>query len=295
MRFSSPYGGLSTFSIVAYDPQKEEWGVAVQSKFLAAAAVVSWAQAKVGAVATQAWANASYGPQGLRLLQQGLSAEEVVKRLVEADEGREHRQVGVVDSQGRAFAFTGSECLPWAGHIVGEGYTCQGNILVSQETLEAMAKAFEETEGELAHRLVASLLAGQEAGGDSRGQQSAGLLVVREKGGYGGFSDRVVDLRVDDHPTPILELKRLLELHKLYFGETDPEKLVKIEGPVVRELQELVRRTGHYDGSLSGQYDETTKSALRKLIGIENLEERWREDEYIDGVVLEFLREKFGG
>jgi len=295
MGLSSPRGGLSTFSIVAYGPRKGEWGVAVQSKFLAAAAVVSWAQAKAGAVATQAWANASYGPQGLRLLEEGLSAEEVVKRLIEADEGREHRQLGVVDSQGGAFAFTGSECLPWAGHIVGQGYTCQGNILVGQETVEAMAKAFEETEGELADRLLASLLAGQEAGGDSRGQQSAGLLVVRKKGGYGGFTDRVIDLRVDDHPTPILELKRLLELHKLYFGETDPEKLVKIEGPVARELQEIVRRAGQYDGVLSGVYDEATKSALQRLVGIENLEERWREDEYIDGVVLEFLRDKFGG
>ena len=295
MRFSSPCDRPSTFSIVAYDLRKEEWGVAVQSKFLAASAVVSWAKAKAGAVATQAWANASYGPQGLRLLQQGLSAEEVVKRLTEADEGREHRQLGVVDSQGQAFAFTGSECLPWAGHIVGKGYTCQGNILVGEETLGAMAKTFEQTEGELADRLVASLLAGQEAGGDSRGQQSAGLLVVREKGGYGGFSDRSVDLRIDDHPTPILELKRLLELHKLYFGETDPEKLVKIEGPVARELQEIIRRAGQYDGPLSGVYDEATKSALQRLVSIENLEERWREDEYIDGVVLEFLREKFGG
>ncbi|MGB5933634.1 MAG: DUF1028 domain-containing protein, partial [Anaerolineae bacterium] len=259
------------------------------------AAVVSWAQAKAGAVATQAWANASYGPEGLRLLQQGFSAEEVVKRLIEADEGRGHRQVGVVDSQGGAFAFTGSECLPWAGHMVGEGYTCQGNILVGEETLGAMAKAFEETEGELADRLVASLLAGQEAGGDSRGQQSAGLLVVREKGGYGGFSDRSVDLRVDDHPSPILELKRLLELHKLYFGETDPAKLVKIEGPVVRELQEIVKQAGQHDGPLSGVYNEATKAALQRLVGIENLEERWREDEYIDEVVLEFLREKFGG
>lgn len=295
MRFSSSCGGLSTFSIVAYDSRKEEWGVAVQSKFLAAAAVVSWAQAKAGAVATQAWANTSYGPQGLRLLEEGLSAEEVVKRLIEADEGREHRQVGVVDSQGQAFVFTGSECLPWAGHIVGEGYTCQGNILVGEETVKAMAKAFEGTGGELADRLVASLLAGQEVGGDSRGQQSAGLLVVREKGGYGGFSDRVVDLRVDDHPTPILELKRLLGLHKLYFGETDPEKLVKIEGPLARELQEIVKRAGQYDGPLSGVYDEATQEALQRLVGIENLEERWREDEYIDGIVLEFLREKFGG
>lgn len=286
---------VSTFSIVAYDPQKEEWGVAVQSKFLAAAAVVSWAQAKAGALATQAWANASYGPQGLRFLEEGLSAQEVVKRLTEADEGREHRQLGVVDSRGEAFAFTGSECLNWAGHLVGDGYTCQGNILVSEETVEAMAKAFEETDGELADRLLASLLAGQEAGGDSRGQQSAGLLVVQEKGGYGGFSDRVVDLRVDDHPTPILELKRLLGLHKLYFGETDPQKLVKIEESMVRELQELVKRTGHYDGLIHGQYDEATRSALRNLVGIENLEERWREDEYIDGVVLEFLREKFEG
>jgi len=295
MRLSFPLRRLSTFSLVAYDPQKDEWGVAVQSKFLAAAAVVSWAKAKAGAVATQAWANTSYGPEGLRLLEEGLSAEEVVRRLVEADEGREHRQLGVVDSQGLAFAFTGSECLAWAGHIIGKGYTCQGNILVGKETVEDMARAFEETEGGLADRLVASLLAGQEAGGDRRGQQSAGLLMVREKGGYGGFSDRAIDLRVDDHPTPILELKRLLGLHKLYFGETEPEKLVKIEGAVAQELQELVRRTRHYDGPLNGQYDEATKSALRKLVAIENLEERWREDEYIDGVVLEFLREKFGG
>ncbi len=243
-------------------------------------------------MATQAWANPSYGPQGLSLLEEGLSAPEVVKRLVEADEGREHRQLGVVDARGRAAAFTGSECLPWAGHLVGQGYSCQGNILVGRETVEGMAEAFETTEGELVDRLLAALSAGQEAGGDRRGQQSAGLLVVREGGGYGGLNDRVVDLRVDDHPTPILELQRLLGLHRLYFGETKPEDLIKIEGPAARELQEIVKGAGQYDGPISGVYDEVTRDALQRLVGMENLEERWRDDEYIDRVVLDFLRER---
>lgn len=283
----------STFSIVAYDPQAKEWGIGVQSKFLAVGAVVPWAKAKAGAVATQAWANLSYGPRGLELLQQGLSAADVVEQLTKDDPDREKRQLGVVDAQGRAASFTGKECLFWAGHIVGEHYCCQGNILVSEETVKAMARAYEETKGDLADRLVAALLAGQEAGGDSRGQQGAGLLVVKDKGGYGGFIDRMIDLRVDDHPTPILELQRILELHRLYFGQTDPQKLVKLEGPVVKELQGIMLRTGHYTGPVSGAYDEATRTALRKLVGIENLEDRWRDDDLIDGVVLDFLQQRF--
>ncbi len=283
----------ATFSIVAYDPTNGDLGVAVQSKFLAAGAVVPWAKAKVGAIATQSYANTSYGPKGLELMEKGLSAQEALERLIEEDEEQALRQVGIVDAKGNAAAYTGEECFEWAGHIIGANYACQGNILVSEETVQAMARAFEKAEGELADRLVAALEAGQAAGGDRRGRQSAALLVVREKGGYGGFNDRYVDLRVDDHPTPIQELKRLLDLYKLYFFKTKPEDLVKVEGDVAREIQEILKRAGRYEGELTGVYDEATKKALRDLCGIENLEERWREDDYIDGVVLDFLRRRF--
>ena len=283
----------ATFSIVAYDPTNGDLGVAVQSKFLAAGAVVPWAKAEVGVIATQSYANTSYGPKGLELMEKGLSAQEALERLIEEDEERALRQVGIVDAKGNAAAYTGEECFEWAGHVIGANYACQGNILVSEETVQAMAQAFEKAEGELADRLVAALEAGQAAGGDRRGRQSAALLVVREKGGYGGFNDRYVDLRVDDHPTPIQELKRLLSLYKLYFFKTKPEDLVRVEGDVAREIQEILRRAGRYEGELTGVYDEATKKALRDLCGIENLEERWRKDEYIDGVVLDFLRRRF--
>jgi len=283
----------STFSIVAYDPQRGEWGVAVQSKFLAAAAVVSWARAGAGAVATQSYANTSYGPRALEWMAQGIPAEEVVARLVADDEGRTQRQVGVVDAQGRAAAFTGDGCLPWAGHIIGTHYTCQGNILVDERTVQAMAETFEVTSGELAERLVAALVAGQAAGGDRRGQQSAGLLVVRENGGYGGFNDRYIDLRVDDDPRPIEKLRQLLDLHHLYFGQTRPEDWLRIEGDVARELQELTARAGLYEGPIHGQYDAATRAAVRALVGIENLEERLREEDgYIDAVALKVLHER---
>jgi uncharacterized Ntn-hydrolase superfamily protein len=291
MRSSNKCGG--TFSIVAYDPQNGDLGVAVQSKFLSAGSLVPWAKAGVGAVATQSWANTSYGPRGLRMMEQGMLAQEVVTKLTEEDNDRALRQVGVVDAKGNAAAFTGEECYAWAGHVIGKNYACQGNILVSEETVKAMAHAFEETSGALVDRLVAALAAGQEAGGDRRGQQSASLLVVREGGGYGGHNDRYVDLRVDDHPTPVHELARLLKLYKLYFFETDPETLVKIEGPVAKEIQEILQRTGYYKGPISGIYDEHTKNALRDFVNTENLEERWRDDESLDGVILEFMRERF--
>jgi uncharacterized Ntn-hydrolase superfamily protein len=290
---STSTGGRGTFSIVARDPEKEEWGVAVQSKFLSVGGVVPWAKAGAGAIATQSWANTSYGPRGLAMLEQGMSAEEVVTALVEEDGDRALRQLGVVDSQGKAAAFTGEECYAWAGHITGMSYACQGNILVSEETVKSMARSFEESQGELADRLVAALLAGQKAGGDRRGQQSAALLVVREKGGYGGHNDRYVDLRVDDHPTPIDELARLLKLHKLYFLETDPDQLVKIEGSTAREVQDILKRTGYYQGPINGVYDEETMKALKDFVNTENLEERWRDDDLLDGVILQFMRERF--
>jgi uncharacterized Ntn-hydrolase superfamily protein len=285
---------LSTFSIVAHDPDAHEWGVATQSKFLAVGSVVPWAKAGVGAIATQAHANTSYGPEGLALLAEGLSAQEVLERLTAADPERDHRQAGIVDVQGRAFTFTGRVCMDWAGGITGQYYACQGNILVGEETVQAIAHTFEHSRGELADRLVDALAAGQTAGGDRRGQQSACVVIVREKGGYAGCNDRYLDLRVDDDPQPIRKLKRLVQLHHLYFGRTAPEDWLKIEGKLCRELQKMLKRSGHYTGRLTGQYDEATLGALRALVGIENLEERCREKEaLIDRVVVDILRKKF--
>lgn len=283
---------MGTFSIVACDPIQGDWGVAVQSKFLAVGAVVPWAQAGAGAIATQSYANTSYGPEGLRLLAAGMSAEEALARLVAADEGREHRQVGMVDAAGRAAAFTGRECLAWAGHLVGSNYACQGNILVSAATVEAMAAAFEAAGGPLADRLLAALAAGQEAGGDRRGQQSAALLVVRERGGYGGFNDRYLDLRVDDHPQPIAELQRLLDLYRLYFDRTSEKDLLPLDEGLTREVQGMLQALGYYAGPQHGQYDAATRAALEVWAGVENLEERLLPDARLDPVVLDFLRNR---
>lgn len=287
---------IATFSITAYDPGKKEWGVAVQSKFLAVGSVVPFAKANVGAVATQSYANYMYGPDGLAMMEKGLSAEETLKALTSKDEQRDLRQVGLVDRQGNAASFTGDGCHDWAGGIVGEGFACQGNILIPG-TVEAIAKHFEEVrgkDGELADWLVEALAAGQEAGGDSRGRQSASVLVAREDGGYGGNNDHYLDLRVDDHPTPIQELKRILTIHHLFYGEPDPDKMVPL-AEAASELQSLLTKTGHYTGPKNSEFDDATRKALRALVGIENLEERWVGDEdEIDQDVLNFLRDKFG-
>ena len=281
-----------TFSIVARDPEAGELGIAVQSKFLAVGAVVPWAQAGVGAIATQAWANTTYGPGGLDLLASGLSAKETIARLTGADDGRASRQVGIVAMHGEPATFTGDECFPWAGGHVGEHYTCQGNILVGEETVLSMARTFEQTTGHLCDRLMAALAAGQAAGGDSRGQESAALLVVRERGGYSGFNDRFIDLRVDDHPQPIEELQRILQLHKLYLFPPEPQDILPIDNTLASELQELLTISGDYKGSVNGVYDTATRDAFRQFSGRENLEERWFEDARIDRVVLEFMRKK---
>ncbi len=287
---------IATFSIVAYDPGRQEWGVAVQSKFLAVGAVVSWARGEAGAVATQAFANLRYGPDGLDLMEQGYPAEEAIKILTEADQGRRSRQVGMVDQNGQAASFTGEDCHAWAGHHVGDGYACQGNILVPG-TVEAMAATFEERRvgsGELADWLVAALAAGQEAGGDSRGRQAAAVLVVREGGGYGGNNDRYLDLRVDDNPRPIAKLGEILRLHHLFFGEVNSNDLIPLADEAA-DLQMLMRRTGHYSGDVSGTFDEETRRALRALVGQENLEERWDgSGDMIDRIVVEFLHGRFG-
>ncbi|HAF71140.1 MAG: Uncharacterized protein XD60_0513 [Acetothermia bacterium 64_32] len=280
---------MGTFSVVACDPQAEELGVAVQSKFLAVGAVVPWAKAKVGAIATQSYSNTAYGPEGLKLLAEGLSPEDVLDRLTSADPERALRQVGMVDAHGRAAAFTGERCLPWAGHLVGESFSCQGNILVSQAVVEAMAESFIKVSGSLAERLLAALEAGQAAGGDRRGQQSAALLVVREGGGYGGRNDRYIDLRVDDHPRPIEELKRLFELHQLYFAPAGPADLIPLDETLVSTLQGLLGKLGYWQGEVDGGLTPEFKQALSLFCHMENLEEHLREDNKFDVRVLRYM------
>jgi uncharacterized Ntn-hydrolase superfamily protein len=272
-----------TFSLVACDLERREWGVAVASKFLAVGAVVPFAAAESGALATQALANVRFGPDGLRLLSEGSSGEETLGHLVGADEGRDDRQLGIVDRLGRAATFTGSGCLDWAGDRSGPAFAAQGNILVSEATVDALAGTFEATGGPLVERLLAALAAGQAAGGDRRGQQSAALLVVSEAGGYGGGTDRLVDLRVDDHPAPIAELARLYELHRLYFGSTPPDEWLDVDEALATELRERLGRLGHATGELAADLDTWA--------GIENLEERVSGVERIDPVVLAELRQ----
>src|SRR5438876_2305171 len=241
---------VATYSIVACDLDAGQWGVATQSKFLAVGSLVPWAEPGVGAIATQAYANPRYGSDGLALLRDGLAAEEAVERLTAADEGRDHRQLGVVDGRGGSATFTGRHCFPWAGGRTGPGYAAQGNILVSEETVAALARAFEESAGKpLAERLLECLAAAQTAGGDRRGQQSAALLVVEKEGGYAGLSDVVVDLRVDDHPRPVEELTRLYGLHQAIFGKTPAEQWVDVDDELAAELRQRLGRLG-YDGDL---------------------------------------------
>jgi uncharacterized Ntn-hydrolase superfamily protein len=289
----SPICTPSTFSIVASDPATGDLGVAVQSKFLAVGAIVPWATAGAGAVATQAWANTGYGPEALALMAMGEDASSTIQRILEADEGAAHRQVGIVDARGGAATYTGDRCHAWAGGQTGSGFACQGNILAGPAVVDAMARAYEASRGGLGDRLLAALEAGQAAGGDRRGQRSASLLVVRAGGGYGGRNDRFIDLRGDDHPAPIAELNRLLDLHKLYLFPSDPADLTPVTEELARELQSMLLRAGLYLGPVSGAWDDATQTAMRVLVGIENLEERWREDGLIDRVVLEFLRQHY--
>ncbi|MEG6520535.1 DUF1028 domain-containing protein [Desulfotomaculum sp. 1211_IL3151] len=282
---------VATFSICGYDPATGEIGVAVQSKFLSVGSVVPWVKAGVGAIATQSWANTSYGSEGLKLLEQGLSPQAVIDKLTAADEGRNLRQVGIVAQGGQAASFTGSECYPWAGGICGENFACQGNILVSQETVQAMASTFEQAEGDLAVRMLAALDAGQQAGGDSRGKQSAALYVAKDKGGYGGYNDRYIDLRVDDHPEPIKELIRIHSLYRLYFYKTKPEDILAIEGPLVTEIQELLTKWG-YTTPINGSLDDPFNQALQAFYLTENFDERICENGFIDREVLEFMRQR---
>jgi uncharacterized Ntn-hydrolase superfamily protein len=273
---------VATYSIAACDLDARQWGVATQSKFLAVGSVVPWAEPEVGAIATQAYANPRYGPNGLQLLRDGFSAEEVVERLTAADEGRDHRQLGVVDSHGGSATYTGSECYSWAGGKAGPCYAAQGNILVSEATVGALAQMFESTSAQpLAERLIECLAAGQAAGGDSRGQQASALLVVERDGGYAKLSDVLVDLRVDDHERPVDELARLYRLHDAIFGKTPRTEWVPVDDELAAELRERLTLLG-YEGDLG--------DALVRWAGNENLEERVDGVEAIDPVVLEELR-----
>lgn len=284
----------STFSIAAYDPQENAWGVAVASKFLAVGAVVPWARAGAGAVATQSYANTSFGPRGLDLMAGGLSAEDALEQLLSEDEGRDHRQVGLVDAQGRSASYTGQGCFPWAGHISGPNFTCQGNILVGQATIEAMASAFLNARGELADRLVAALNAGETAGGDSRGRQSAAVLVVKPAGGYSGFNDRYLDLRVDDDPAPVQRLRGLLQMHHLYFGRSPVDARLQIQGALVSEIQAVLLNQGLLTAP-TGVYDGQTQAAFAAFIGRENLEDRCDPAAgWIDPEALDYIRTRFG-
>jgi uncharacterized Ntn-hydrolase superfamily protein len=275
---------VATFSIVACDLEAGQWGVATQSKFLAVGSIVPWAVPGVGAVATQALANPRYGPDGLALLAEGLSAEEVVARLTEGDDGRAERQLGVVDARGGSATYTGGGCLDWAGGIAGPRFAAQGNILVGEETVAALATTFTATQGRpLAERLLECLAAAQTAGGDKRGQQSAALLVVEKDGGYGGLTDTLVDLRTDDHEQPIVELARLYDIHSLLFGKTPHGDWIEVDEALRAELTDRLRALG-YDGDL--------REALDDWAGTENFEERVDGADRIDPVVLEELRRR---
>jgi uncharacterized Ntn-hydrolase superfamily protein len=269
---------VATYSICACDLEAGQWGVATQSKFLAVGSVVPWAAPHVGAIATQSYANPRYGPDGLALLRDGASAEEAVEQLTSADDGRAHRQLGIVDAVGRAATYTGAECHAWAGGRTGEGYAAQGNILVSGATVDALAETFEATSGKpLAGRLLDCLDAAEAAGGDSRGRQSAALLVVERDGGYANLSDSLVDLRVDEHPDPLVELRRIYRMHDALFGSTPRDQWLTVDGALRAELDDLLRRVGQPD--------------LATWAGVENLEERVNGEDAIDPVVLDRLRE----
>jgi len=276
---------VATYSIAACDLEAGQWGVATQSKFLGVGSVVPWAEPGVGAIATQAYANPRYGPEGLALLREGLSAEAVVDRLTAADEGRDHRQVGVVDGQGRGASFTGGECMDWAGGRTGDCYAAQGNILVSAETVDAIAETFERAQGTLAERLLDCLDAAQAAGGDRRGQQSSALLVVERDGGYAGLSNEVVDLRVDEHERPLEELRRIYVMHQAIFGKTPADEWLDVDEELAAELRDRLARVG-YEGELG--------EAFVRWTGNENLEERVDGISRIDPVVLEELRRQSG-
>ena len=301
---------VSTFSIVAVDLETGDVGVAVQSKFPNVRPVVPWAEAGVGAVATQSFANVSYGPRGLELMRNGASAEQALRILIGSDSLLNSRQVGVVDAKGNSASWTGAECFDWAGGrtsngpggkgtiIVGRDFAAQGNILVGKETVDALAETFQQTKGSLSDRLVAAIVAGGKAGGDRRGEQSAALIVKRKGAGYDGTSDDYIDISVYDHPAPLKELERLYKLHKLYFFRSEEKNLIKIDPAVCKELQSIMKNKDYkgqrfYSGPINGIFDEVTNKALQDFMGWENYDVRIRQDDKIDKEVLEDIRKNY--
>jgi len=277
-----------TFSIVACDLEEKTWGVAVASKFPAVGAVVPWAQANVGAVATQSFANTSFGPRGLALMGTGLSAPETLARLLEDDPDKELRQVGLVDANGGSATFSGNGCFAWAGGVTGKGYAAQGNILAGKRVVSAMEKTFLKTKGDLPTRLHAALLAGDRAGGDKRGRQSAAIYVVKPKGGYGGYLDRWLDYRVDDHDDPVVRLGELMEMHDLYFGKSAENDRVDLEGSILKQITDILSQVGYL------KKGKGFRDAFNEFIGNENFEERADpEAKWIDKPVLTYLLKKF--
>lgn len=283
---------IATFSIVARDPETGEIGIAVQSKFLAVGPAVTWAKANVGGIATQALANFDIGELGLKLLEKSYSAEKTKNALMELDDNIEDRQFGIVDSKGGSVTFTGKNCFDYAGGIAEENLACQGNVLVGKETIEELANTFKNTKGSLARRLVKALDAAQNAGGDKRGRQSAALLVVKEKGSYGGYNDRYIDLRVDDDAEPIKKLEHLLSLHELYFEKTSEKDKVTVNKEIALDIQKALKKLGYYKFNINGKYDDDTKKAFNDFCGWENFEERINSGDIVDKNVIEHLFNK---
>lgn len=283
---------VSTFSIVALDAATGDLGVATASKFLAVGGVVPYAEAGLGAVATQSYANTTFGPRTLMALRGGISLELIHQAFAESDAQHDERQYGLVDFRGRALTFTGDACHGWAGGRTGEGYAAQGNLLTGPEVVDALCETFERTEGPLSERLLAALAEADAAGGDRRGRQSAALLVVREGGGYGGFSDRYLDLRVDDHPAPVGELGRLLGLHRLYFERPSEGDVLSIDADITERLHNVLVRAGYLEAAVDS-WDAASDAALKELAGVENLEERLLEPGKVDRVVLGYLEGKY--
>jgi uncharacterized Ntn-hydrolase superfamily protein len=277
-----------TFSIVACDLDEQAWGVAVASKFPAVGAVVPWVQAEAGAVATQSFSNTSFGPRGLAMMSAGFSAQETLDRLLEDDPDKELRQVGLVDAKGGSATFSGNGCFAWAGGVSGIGYAIQGNILANERVVYEMEQAFLHERGNLPTRLYAALFAGDRAGGDRRGRQSAAIYVAKPKAGYGGFNDRWLDYRVDDHETPIPRLAELIEMHDLYFGKSPESERVEIQGPALKRLTDVLIQQGYLENG------KDFPEAFKAFISNENFEERADpQATWIDGPVLEYLIRKF--
>ncbi len=283
---------ISTFSLVARDPETGDLGVVTASKFLAVGSAVPFAEANIAAIATQSYANTTFGPRCIAALKNNIPLSLIQKAFAQTDPQHEQRQYGLVDAAGNSLSFTGAECHSWAGGQSGENYAAQGNLLTGPEVIESLLEAFFSSQEPLPERLMTALSAGDEAGGDKRGRQSAALLVVRDKGGYGGFNDRYIDLRVDDHPKPIPELRRLLAMQRLYFEQPLAENRLEIDADIARRLQLALKASG-YLPEPKANWDERCEKALRKLAGVENLEERMLEPGFVDKVVLEYLEQKF--